>query len=294
MEEGVLLGSLATLGIGGPARLLVEPRSPRDLLRALDVLGREEELFFLGAGSNVLFPDEGFPGTVLRLTSQAWAVFRGSGVVAGAGFSLARLCQEAVERGLGGLERLAGIPGTLGGAVYMNAGVPGVEIGDLVEEVLLWSPGRGLEWVGRREMEFGYRRSRLQRERLLVLAVRLVLGPRERRELERVMGEVLSRRRAKQPLGFPSAGSVFMNPPGDFAGRLLDLAGVKGLRRGGAEVSSLHANFILNRGGARAEDVLFLMAEMWRRVKERFGVELEPEICLVGGLQKVWKEMVAR
>jgi len=292
VEEGVLLGPLTTLGVGGPAELLVEPRSPRDLLLALDFFSREGvPTFFLGGGSNVLLPDEGLPGAVVRLTSQAWAVFRDPGAVVGAGYPLGRLCRETVRRGLGGLEKLGGIPGTVGGAVFMNAGVPGAQVGDVVEKVLLWGPGRGPGWVGQKEMEFGYRYSRLQKEGLLVLAVSMRLLPRERGELERTYEETLARRRETQPLGFPSAGSVFRNPPGDFAGRLLDRAGVKGLRRGGAEVSSRHANFILNRGGARAEDVLGLMAEMRRRVKEGFGVELEPEICLVGSVAETWKEM---
>lgn len=240
----------------------------------------------IGRGSNLIVPDEGVRGLVVNITRATSRVrFQGPDVEVGAGFPLPRLVRMAARRGLGGLESLAGVPGTVGGGLYMNAGASGQAIGDVTEEVRAVRPDGELVVLGRADMRFGYRSSRLQAGDLIALSVRLRLYPGERAAIEAAVHKGMARRGETQPLDYPNAGSIFRNPPGDHAGRLIEAAGCKGMRVGDAQVSPRHANFIVNLGQASAVDVLRLMAIVYRHVREVFGIALEPEVRLLGSSQ---------
>jgi UDP-N-acetylmuramate dehydrogenase len=273
--------------IGGPADVWVEVDTAEELA-ALFGLARAagEPVLTLGSGTNVLVSDRGMRGIVVHLGRgfqfTDWRVSGDEATVrAGAAVPFKKLVYDAVERGFEGLEFGEGIPGSLGGGLTMNAGAFGGEIGRIVERLEgVHAEGR-VEELGRERLTFQYRRLDLPTG-WVITAVCLRL----RRGDSATIGErVLSardKRKKNQPLGFPNAGSIFKNPPGAYAGRLLDEAGVKGLARGDAQVSELHANFIVNRGGAKAADVRALMEEMGRRVEARSGIRLEPEVKLVG------------
>lgn len=273
-----------TLRVGGPAGVLAFPEDI-EALRCLVRFSREQGLpvYILGYGSNVLAPDEGIRGVVVSLTrATCWARFEGEDVEAGAGYSLPRLVREAARRGLAGLEGLAGVPGSVGGALFMNAGTVGRSIGDVTVSVKVMDGEGETRRLSRDEMAFGYRSSRLQEGELVALSAHLRLEPGNPEKIARTIEAYSKRRRESQPLEYPNAGSIFKNPPGDHAGRLIEAAGCKGMRVGQAQVSERHANFIINLGGATAADVLALMAAVHRRVRERCGVRLEPEVRLLG------------
>lgn len=286
LRQGEPLWKHTSFRIGGPARLFLVAEG-RDDLRLFSRVGQEMGVsgwFILGAGTNVLISDAGVEEPVLKL-GQAFrtAERRGSTVRAGGAFPLPRLAHLAAEWGLSGLEWAAGIPGSVGGAVTMNAGAFEGQMADVVESVrvLDLTSGREEEWPAER-LNFGYRTTALQEADKVVTAVYLELRPSSKEAVRERMEELLRQRREKQPLGLPSAGSVFRNPPGDAAGRLIEAAGCKGMRCGDAQVSPRHANFIVNLGRARASDVWALIQEVSRRVRERFGVELVLELKLVG------------
>ena len=251
-------------------------------------------MWLFGRGSNLLVSDQGLPGVTLvttNLKELAWSIGLPSEIGndldggsvrlrVGAGYSLAKLAQEAGERGLSGLEFARGIPGTVGGAIIMNAGAHGQEIGERVVWVKALVDGE-LRELTASECNFGYRESSLK-DKAWVLEAELELFPGEREEILLRMQENLRKRAATQPLEWPNAGSVFRNPPGDFAARLIEEAGWKGKSCGAAKVSEKHSNFIINTGGARAADVLFLIRAIRADVYERFGIELQPEIQYLG------------
>ena len=294
VRAGEPLARYTSLRIGGPADLWVEPASEADLITLLR-WARSQGLpvTALGGGSNVLVPDEGLRGLVVRVGFDhiRWGSPEGDGgcrVVAGAGTPLARLIHEAAHRGCSGLEPCAGIPGTVGGAVVMNAGTRYGYIGDVVEWLrVVDGEGRVQTW-SREQCGFGYRTSRLQQEPVTVVEAQLVLRPGQREQILTTLRQHTAYRQRTQPLRYPNVGSVFKNPPGDSAGRLIEACGLKGLRRGGAQIAQQHANFIINLGGAQAADVLALMATAWRCVRDRFGVILEPEVRLLGSLAGLW------
>jgi UDP-N-acetylmuramate dehydrogenase len=245
--------------------------------------GRDRGLppLILGRGSNVLAPDEGWPGLVVITTALRRAEWRENSVRAGAGCSLALLAQEAAARSLSGLEFACGIPGALGGAIVMNAGAYGGDMSGLTTRVRLWSPESGGREYSGTEMGFSYRRSALPAGGRCVTEVELRLRPDAQAAILGRMAEYRERRRQTQPLAVASAGSVFRNPAGDFAGRLIDRAGWKGRRIGGAEVSSRNANFIVNRGGATAAEIKELIAAVRADVERRFRVRLETEVRIL-------------
>ncbi len=269
--------------IGGPADILLLPRTMRDLEAAAAWLYREGEPFtILGRGSNVLIADRGVRGIVIKTgRGQEGVAYAGHRVRAECGVSLPSLSRKASGRGLAGLEFAAGIPGSVGGAVAMNAGAHNHSIADVVEEVRVLTPGGEARWAGS-DLQFQYRESRLQHEPGVVLEAALVLRPADPRETLARLDEWLLTRAESQPLGPPSSGCVFRNPEGDYAGRLIDAAGAKGLRVGGAVVSDRHANYILNTGGATAEEVLSLIALVRTRVRDQGGRDLATEIKLIG------------
>jgi UDP-N-acetylmuramate dehydrogenase len=278
----VPLSRFTSLRVGGAADALVSPPDRDALAECLRIAARHGlPLTVLGNGFNTLVRDGGIEGIVLRIQRLRGIRRRDGDLVAEAGVTHTTLTRHCVREGLAGLEFAAGIPGTVGGWVAMNAGVPGREVKDVVRAVELMEAGGG-RCVPAEGLRFAYRSAAgLPRGAVVVSAAFRV---RESRP-EAVQAEVdrhLEKRSRTQPLDVPSCGSVFKNPPGDFAGRLIEAAGLKGARVGGAEISPLHANFIVNRGGATAGDVLALIESARARVRERTGIELEPEVRIVG------------
>ncbi|HLW59947.1 MAG TPA: UDP-N-acetylmuramate dehydrogenase [bacterium] len=272
-----------TFRIGGPADILLLPGSLDQLAASVAWLYREGLPFvILGRGSNVLVADRGVRGVVIKTGRGQEAVrYEDARVAAECGVSLPLLSRAASARGLSGLEFAAGIPGSIGGGVVMNAGAHDRCIADVTTRVRVLTPAGERRWT-REEMGFRYRHSRLQEDPGIVLEVELTLLPADPAECLARLDAWLETRSDTQPLGPPSSGCVFRNPEGDHAGRLIDAAGAKGLRVGGAVVSDRHANYILNAGGARAAEVLTLIEQVRSRVRERSGVDLRPEIKLVG------------
>jgi len=268
------------LRLGGPAAFLGTPRDPATLDRMLD-WAREAELpvRVCGGGSNVLVADEGVRALVLSLRQACGTLeFTEASVWAGAGVMLPALARQAAERDLGGLEFAIGIPGSVGGALQTNAGIgDGRCIGDLVQSVEVLRDGVR-QTLARAALWFDYRNSSLREAGDIVLGASLTLVSRPRTEVEAEMRRLLEARQASQPTSQPNAGSVFRNPPSDYAGRLIEAVGCKGMQIGGAQVSTLHANFIVQDGTATAADVVELMTTVQRRVREQFGVTLVPEI----------------
>ncbi len=272
-----------TFRIGGPADVLLVPRSLDQLIAVAAWLYREGRPFVvLGRGSNVLIADRGVRGIVIKTgRGQEVVRYEGSRVIAECGVSLPQLSRATATRGLSGLEFAAGIPGSVGGGVLMNAGAHGCSISELVRTVGVLTPGGEHTWSCD-EMRFRYRQSRLQQEPGIVLGAELDLRPADPRECLQRLEDWLRTRSDTQPLGPPSSGCIFRNPAGDHAGRLIDVSGGKGMRVGGAAVSDRHANYILNTGGATAADVLRLIADVRARMRDRLGIDLEPEIKLIG------------
>lgn len=271
-----------SLGIGGPAEAMVFPTRCGELI---ELVKRSEaegvSLFPLGAGSNLLVRDGGLPGIVVNLTRFSGCRDQGADrIYAEAGMGYPRLSLRAQAQGLSGLEFAVGIPGTVGGAVVMNAGIPGAETKDLLEELTVVGKGGDLLVIPAASIPFGYRSSDLPWG--LVIGALFRLRPSSPEVIEERARILLLRRRETQPLSFPNVGSVFKNPPGDYAGRLIELAGLKGVQRGGAQIAERHANFIVNRGGSCASDVLELIDLARRSVLDRFGVTLETEVRVVG------------
>ncbi|MBN3033889.1 MAG: UDP-N-acetylmuramate dehydrogenase [Candidatus Saganbacteria bacterium] len=269
--------------IGGPADYFSVPGTIEELRRLLVfAAGNRLPLAVMGAGTNLLALDKGFHGLVIKLAGGLDRLtVRGSVVQAGAGLPLSKLLKSLAGRGLTGLEFLAGIPGTVGGAAVMNAGAWGKELGRYIDRIKVLDRHGELSVLKKGQLGFGYRKSNLQNGRYIVAEVvfRLRRG-RPRRIKGRFKG-FLARRKASQPLGCPNAGSIFKNPKGKFAGRLLEEAGCKGVRVGDAQVSAKHANFIVNLGEARARDVIKLMTRMQNSVKKRCKVRLEPELKIM-------------
>jgi UDP-N-acetylmuramate dehydrogenase len=269
--------------IGGPADVLATPDTALELAaiaRAAAQAGAS--LTILGGGSNMLVGDGGIRGVVVKLgRGFRRVVWDAPCVEAGAAVQLGRLARDAVERGLAGLEYAEGIPGTVGGALFMNAGAYGGEVSDTVDEVEGVDATGAVRRLPRTSLAFVYRRTVLPAG-FLVTAVRFRLRPEASAEVQARLAHARDRRTASQPHGQANAGSIFKNPPGDHAGRLVEAAGLKGARVGGARISEQHGNFIVNEGAARATDVQALMQEAQRVVWERSGVWLEPEVRLVG------------
>ena len=275
-----------TFRIGGPADVLLLPRSLAHLSAAVAWLYREGRPFvLLGRGSNVLVADRGVRGIVIKTgRGQEGVRYEGSRIAAECGVSLPQLSRAAATRGLTGLEFAAGIPGSVGGGVVMNAGAHGCSMDGVVRTVRVLTPAGEQRW-SREAMAFRYRESRLQREPGIVLEADLELRPADPAACVARLDDWLRTRGDTQPLGPPSSGCIFRNPAGDHAGRLIDASGGKGMRVGGAVVSDRHANYILNTQGATAADVVRLVADVRARVRDRTGIDLQPEIKLIGAFE---------
>ena len=284
LQEDVLLGDHSGLRIGGTADLFLEARSTAEIVRAVGA-SRELSLshYIIGGGYNILFDDSGFRGLIIKNRAEGVRLLEGTDLEIVSGTAISQVVAFCSRQGLTGLEFLAGIPGTTGGAVFGNAGAFGDCIGNHVREVSLLDRTQKEEWASGADMEFGYRRSRLKECHQPALRVRFRLRHGARSRIQARIEDILERRNRKHPWTAASAGSYFKNPeePGSekrAAAFLLDQVGAKGLRRGGAVVSSVHANFIVNEGGATAGDVLGLAEELKKRVFERFGIRLQEEV----------------
>jgi UDP-N-acetylmuramate dehydrogenase len=278
------LAPMTSFRLGGPAALYLEARSTDDLAAVGRVL-RETDvpLLVIGKGSNLLVADDGFPGIVLRLGREfRWAARDGERIAAGAAMPLPALAGVALSHALAGLEFGVAIPASLGGSVRMNAGAHGHSLDEVLESVEVFVTGEDrVRVLPATEAGFRYRGSTLP-ERGVVIGATVGLVPGDPVDIRRLMDEARDWRRATQPLAEPNCGSVFKNPPGDHAARLIDSVGGKEMTIGGARVSAKHANFIVAGPGATSRDVVRLMDEIRSRVRERHGVELEPEVHLVG------------
>jgi len=282
-ERQVPLSRYTTFRIGGPAELMLSPENPAMLPQLLRACGEAGlPLFVLGRGSNLLVADEGIPGVILYTGNINQIVLQDEqAIVCGCGALLSKVCDFAAERGLSGLEFAYGIPGTVGGAVYMNAGAYGGEMKDVLLscDYLDLQGGEGSATVS--EMGLDYRRSAFMENRRVIIGAEICLQSGKPEEIGARMREILQKRKDKQPLQFPSAGSAFQRPPGHFAAALIEDCGLKGLQVGGAQVSEKHSGFIVNTGGATAEDVKRLIAQVQAAVFEKTGVMLQPEVQFV-------------
>ncbi|MCH5342279.1 MAG: UDP-N-acetylmuramate dehydrogenase [Acetatifactor sp.] len=269
-----------TFRIGGPADCLLELENEEQLKNVQKYLTLVEERFFiLGNGSNLLVSDHGYHGVILQIGKNMSQIrVEGRCIIAQAGALLSQVAKTALQYGLSGLEFASGIPGTVGGGVVMNAGAYDGELSQVVKQVRVVSrQGEFLEF-NNSTMEFGYRTSALRKNTFTVTEVTFELAEGQRDQIQAKMEELAERRRAKQPLEYPSAGSTFKRPAGYYAGKLIMDAGMRGYQTGGARVSDKHCGFIVNVGNASAHDVLDVICEVQERVKLRFGVNLETEV----------------
>jgi UDP-N-acetylmuramate dehydrogenase len=287
VKSDELMARHTTYRVGGPAVLYVVVDSLSDLQCAARVLGEHSiEFMVLGKGSNVLISDAGYDGAIVVLGKEFRRHEYADGLLrCGAGAVLGHVVQDAFSLGLSGLEFAVGVPGTVGGALAMNAGSREDWIGSRVDSVTVWSPGSGLAGVRGHEVTWGYRRSDLSDRGVIVECV-LRVEHGDPITIRRSMEAALRRRKQTQPVGAACAGSVFVNPPGSSAGLLIEQAGLKGYRMGGAVVSDVHANFIVNDGGATADDIARLIRLVYSTVKEVHGIELRPEIRFIGAFDE--------
>ena len=273
-----------TFRVGGCARWLVEPQSAQALWEVMDACrGDGVPFYVVGNGSNLLVSDGGYEGVILHLFKNMSGVqVRGNEITLQAGALLMRASHVAMGAGLTGLEFASGIPGTMGGAVVMNAGAYGGEMRDVVKSVRVLLPDGQQKEYAREELDFGYRRSRIAEEGSTVLDVTLELEPGDPDEIRGRMDELREKRMAKQPLEYGSAGSTFKRPEGYFAGKLIEDAGLRGFRIGDAQVSEKHCGFIINRGNATASQIAELIREVRERVLAYSGIHLETEVKFLG------------
>ncbi len=269
-----------TFRIGGPADCLVQLENEEQLKNVQKYLSLVEEPFFiLGNGSNLLVSDYGYAGVILQIGEGMSRIgVDGCRITAQAGALLSQVAKAALEHGLTGLEFASGIPGTVGGGVVMNAGAYDGELSQVVKQVSVVSRQGESMVFDNETMEFGYRTSALKKNSFTVTEVTFELKEGDREQIRARMDEFAEKRRKKQPLEYPSAGSIFKRPEGHFAGKLIMDAGLRGYQTGGARISDKHCGFIVNVGKATAHDVLDVIAEAQERVKERFGIDLETEI----------------
>jgi UDP-N-acetylmuramate dehydrogenase len=290
-QTGVSLARYTSARVGGPAEMFLTVKSAAELLTAVELAYSQRiNYFILGGGSNILVADRGISGLVIMNKARA-VKYRSNGVnvicTVESGMNFSSLARQCIGKGLGGLEWAIGIPGTVGGAVVGNAGAHGSDMNHTLLAARIWEPGRGARMFGNEEMRYDYRDSILKREhgknlsRRVVLSAELELKPEPVDVLTARADAFNTHRKQTQP-GGASTGSMFKNPENYYAGYLIDTAGLKGLRFGGATISEKHANFFINEGDATAEEIRALIAEAWNSVREQFGVEMELEVEMVG------------
>lgn len=273
-----------TFKVGGPADCLVSPSDEKQLGDIIRYLNKVEIPYFVvGNGSNLLVSDAGYRGVIIKIgDDMARVTVDGDRIHAGSGASLARVARAALDAGLTGLEFAAGIPGTVGGALIMNAGAYDGEMKMVVEEVTVLDVEGNLLTLDNSTMEFGYRTSALKNQKFVATGCTFLLKKGNPEEIKAKMDDFAQRRREKQPLEFPSAGSTFKRPEGHFAGKLIQDAGLAGFSVGGAQVSEKHCGFVINKEDATAKDIKVLIGFVQDKVKDTFGVDLEPEVIMLG------------
>lgn len=284
VRENVPMRTMTTFKIGGNARAVLFPHSEEQAVQAVTACYRAGlRPLVLGNGSNMLFPDAGYSGVILHLEGGEFETLsvEGETVHCGAGVPLSRLCMFALENCLTGLEFAYGIPGSAGGAAFMNAGAYGGEMKDVIVSCRHITPEGTVGELSGDALAFGYRDSAYKRNGCMITAVTLQFKRGDRAAIKAKMEDLIGRRRAKQPVEYPSAGSVFKRPPNHFAGTLIEQCGLKGCRVGGAQVSEKHAGFIINTGGATCDDVKALIRLVQDTVREQTGVSLEPEVMMI-------------
>lgn len=276
-----------TFRMGGPADYFLQPRSEQ-IVDVITLCNQEKLPFYiLGNGSNILASDDGYKGVIVQIGSALSTITfeekkEGTLVTAQAGVLLSKLAHTAAENSLTGMEFSAGIPGTLGGAVAMNAGAYGGEIKDHICDAKVLTRGGELLTLSREQLQLGYRSSIVQKENYIVIEATFLLQTGEKKDILDVMADLQKKRKEKQPLEYPSAGSTFKRPEGHFAGKLIEDAGLRGYRVGDVMVSEKHCGFVVNVGKGTAKDTQKLMKDVERIVKDRFGVQLEPEVRFLG------------
>ncbi|EEK77596.1 UDP-N-acetylenolpyruvoylglucosamine reductase [Bacillus cereus] len=279
------LARYTTMKIGGPADILIVPKHVTSIEKTLQLVKQYKTKWtVIGRGSNLLVSDKGIEGVVIRLGEGLDHLeVENHRVRVGGGYPLIKLSTLLSRQGLAGLEFASGIPGSVGGAVYMNAGAHKSDISNVLSKALILFENGTIEWLMNREMEFSYRTSVLQTKRpgiILEAEFQLQVGKRE--EIVRNMQKNKDYRRETQPWNHPCAGSVFRNPLPEFAGNLVEKAGLRGYQIGGAQISEMHGNFIVNTGGASAQDVLSLIALIKHTIKEKFGIDMHTEVEIIG------------
>jgi len=288
--ENVKLSEYTSFKTGGPADCLVRPVTIDELKKVTDYVRKNNIPYYvIGNGTNMLAADEGFRGVIIALKDMSGEISFSDtqdddtvAVTAYAGCTLARLSAEAASKGLAGTEFASGIPGSIGGAVVMNAGAYGGEIKDILEYADVLDESGNILRLKNEDLGFGYRKSIIQEKNYIVLMVSFLLKRGDEKTIKAEMRELNERRREKQPLEYPSAGSTFKRPEGLFAGKLIEDSGLKGYRVGDAQVSEKHCGFVVNRGKATSSDIYKLIGDVIGIVYEKTGVQLDPEIKLLG------------
>ncbi len=289
IRQQELLSEHTTFRIGGPADFFLTPEDEEQLMD-VTAFCRERGIpyFLIGNGSNLLVSDDGYRGVIISLQKYFKEISADGGrISAGAGGLLSSLAAKAAEHSLSGLEFASGIPGTVGGAVMMNAGAYGGEICQVLTKARVFCDGVVKNFEAE-ELKFGYRHSLLMENGGIVLSAEFSLTQGDEREIRSRMAEYNRKRRMKQPIEYPSAGSTFKRPEGYFAGKLIEDAGMRGYRIGGIEVSEKHSGFVINKGGGTAEDVVKIIEDIRKAVQEKFGVAMEPEIRFLGFDRLPW------
>ncbi|MGS2776757.1 UDP-N-acetylmuramate dehydrogenase [Robertmurraya sp. GLU-23] len=285
VKENEPMANHTTIKIGGPAELFVEPSSVENLETTMNLIRKYKVLWIaIGRGSNLLVSDRGISGVVIKLGSGLDKVeINGTTLTVGGGHSLVSLATSISRKGLSGLEFASGIPGSVGGAVFMNAGAHGSDISKILDKALVLFEDGSLEWVSNEQMEFSYRTSVLQKKRPGVV-VEAVFSLKEGNK-DSIFSEMQKNkdyRKETQPWNFPCAGSIFRNPLPNYAGKLIEVAGLKGYQIGGAKISEMHGNFIVNTGNAKADDVLQLIQHVKDTIYDLYEVKMETEVEIIG------------
>ncbi|OZM58507.1 UDP-N-acetylenolpyruvoylglucosamine reductase [Lottiidibacillus patelloidae] len=282
------LANHTTLKIGGPADILVIPENINAIKKIISIV-KEENVNWraIGRGSNLLVDDDGIEGVVIKLSDGLDHLeIDEEEITVGGGYPIIKLATVISKQGLSGLEFAGGIPGSVGGAVFMNAGAHGSDISKILKKAHILFEDGTMTWLNCEEMDFSYRTSLLQEKPGVCLEAVFSLEKGNREEIVEIMQKNKDYRRKSQPWNFPCAGSIFRNPLPDYAGALIEKAGLKGHQIGGAQISEMHANFIVNAGNAKAKDVTDLIAFIKKTIKEKFSVEMETEVEIIGGRGK--------
>lgn len=269
--------------VGGPVDILLIPSRVNQVVETLKICKNENiPYFIIGNGSNLLVKDGGIRGVVIKLSNLLFIEVKDNTIKASSGTLLEDVSKKAVENSLTGFEFACGIPGSVGGAVFMNAGAYDGEIKNVIKEAEVLDRDGNIMVLSKEELELGYRTSKVMKDNLLVLSATFELTKGDKKKIQERVDELTEKRESKQPLEYPSAGSTFKRPEGYFAGKLIQDAGLKGASVGGAAVSEKHSGFVINKDGATAEDVLNLIAHVQNEVKKQFGVELHTEVRIIG------------